>query len=316
MNLRTNTETYENFLGIDNINDHTKIIKRVKGVPFIHLLQATNVDIHADSHISRCAGYSLKLSGAYKSVWADDDICLGILNSNLYQIYPDFSASLLLRNVGANPMAYSTIPGAPYPITYFTNSSVIGKVVNGVASLLAPTTSSDNAQFKLPLPSGNMLGYFKGSLCVISDRVIYVSDIINREMFDRRYGYRQLASTITMFQPVYDGIWVSDSENVYFMKHTGTPENLATPMFDSIKVYNKPTVPGTPQLLFDKTFPSGAKSSHAVIWVSDKTICIGGNNGHFETINSDIYALPTSLTGTSIYRESGDLKQYITVVKE
>ena len=227
-------ETYSGFLGIDNINDHTQIIKRPttsfgnRGMPQVRLLQANNIDIHNDYHLSRCDGYSLVLSGVYTNVWSNNDICLAVNSKNLVQIHPDFSTTLLLANIGSNDIDYETVNDW----VYFTNSTIIGKIKNGSITLLPST----NKEFKSVLPSGNIIRYFQGSIYVVNGNVIYISDVINKDIFDRRWGFYQIGTDITMFESVNDGFYVSDLEKVYFMKRTGSLEEVAAiPKFDLIE---------------------------------------------------------------------------------
>ena len=306
-------ETYSGFLGIDNINDHTQIIKRPttsfgnRGMPQVRLLQANNIDIHNDYHLSRCDGYSLVLSGAYTNVWSNNDICLAVNSKNLVQIHPDFSTTLLLANIGSNDIDYETVNDW----VYFTNSTIIGKIKNGSITLLPST----NKEFKSVLPSGNIIRYFQGSIYVVNGNVIYISDVINKDIYDRRWGFYQIGTDITMFESVNDGFYVSDLEKVYFMKRTGSLEEVAAiPKFDLIEIFNFPVTKGTAKKVYNITL-NDKKYEQAIIWVSKNYLCVGGDNGVFEVIKEDIYSVPTGRIGTSMYRKSGDLRQYITIIK-
>lgn len=318
MQPTTKTENYDNLLGIDNRSDTTQVIKRPRttfgrpGAAQVRMLQAENVDLHADSHISRCDGYDLVLAGTYTSVWSNDKICLAINSGNLIKINTDFSTSVLLRNIGNNDVSYETVYDGAAMSVYFTNGTIIGKVKNDVASLL-PTTARE---FKAVLPAGNLLRYFQGSLYVVNGKAVYISDVLNREIYDRRWGFKLFETNITMFETVQDGIYIADSNNVYFMKRTGsTAEVAAAPIFSLVKVYDKPVVPGTPCKVFTVKTPADKKYEQAIIWVSGTTLCIGGDGGAFETIREEVYTVPQGRIGTSVFRKSGDLNQYLTIIK-
>lgn len=316
--MAAKTEIYENFLGIDNRNDTAQIIKRPRttfggrSAAQIRMIQAENVDLHADNYYSRCDGYSLSLAGDYKSVWSNDKICLGINAGDLVKINPSFLTSLLMSGVGSYDMAYETVNDGSESVVYFTNGDIIGKVRKDVASSLPATTK----EFKAPLPAGNHIRYFQGGLYVVKDKILYISDVLNREIYDRRWGFKLFETTITMFETVKDGFYVSDFENVYFMKRTGsTQEVIAAPIYTIDKVFDKPTVPGTAQKAYNIVSPAKKRFDQAVIWVSGNTLCVGGDDGAFETIREDVYAVPSGRVGTSIFRKSGDLNQYITVIR-
>jgi hypothetical protein len=166
------------------------------------------------------------------------------------------------------------------------------------------------------MPAGNMMAYFQGSLYVVKGNAVYISDVINPRIYDQRWGFKLFDSDITMFMPIKNGIYVSDSNYCYFMERTGsTNEVIAAPIFTLTKLYDKPAMSGTVQKIYDVTSPSGKKFDQAIIWVADDTFCFGGDNGSFETIHSDIYSVPTGRIGTSMIRKNGDLNQYLTIIK-
>lgn len=312
----TKKENYNTFLGIDNIGDSTQIIKRPsttfggRGTPQVRMLQAENVDIHADSHISRCDGYSLALSGVYTSAWSNDKICLAINAGDLIKVHPDFSTTVLMSGIGNYDVAYETVYDGSAMNVYFTNGNIIGKVKNDVASVLPVTTK----EFKSVLPAGNLLRYFQGSLYVVKDKIIYISDVLNKEIYDRRWGFKLFETEILMFESVKDGIYISDSNNVYFMKRVGSTEDIiAAPIFTLIRVYDTPVISGTPCKVYNVT--TDKKYEQAIVWVSGNTLCIGGDGGSFETIRDNVYSVNKGRIGTSMFRKSGDLNQYLTIIK-
>jgi hypothetical protein len=310
-----NKEIYELFRGIDNVNDTTKIVSRhfIKrlSVAEVRLLQGENVDVHSDFHLSRCGGYTLSLAGSFSSVWSNDKICLAYNNGQLIQIHPDLSTTALMA-VGEGEMSYETVSDGLYDIVYFTNGVIIGKLRNGVASILPATTN----QFKSVLPAGNIIRFFQGSLYVVKGSVMFISDVLNKEIYDVRWGFKIFESEITMLESVRDGFFISDKDNVYFMERKGsTAEVVAQPLYNLKKIYTKGAVKGTAQRVTNVTVPSEKKVDFGVLWVSGNTLCLGGDGGFFEEIRSDIYAVPSSRIGTSMIRKSGDLNQYITIVR-
>jgi len=316
MDAKFKTEIYDRFLGIDNVNDSTKIITRdtIKRVSIasVRLLQAENVDIHADYHLSRCTGYDLFKSGKYTSIWSNDEICLAINLGDLVRIYPSSDTEILVQGVGTDPMSYVQVKSGEDIIIYYTNGKVIGKIQDGVASSLSTPTK----EFKEKLPPGNIIRFFQGSLHIINGNTQYISDVLNRDVYDSRWGWKLYESSVTMFEPVREGIYVADAYDVYFMKRTGsTDQAAAQPIFKLDKIYNSPVIPGTPCKLFNVTSPEGKKHEEAIIWISGNTLCLGGDDGSIEEIRSDIYAVPSSVSGCSMFRTEGDLNQYIAIVK-
>ena len=308
-----NKIAYRKFTGINNVDDPVSLIDRSRGNMTIPLVVATNIDIHKDQHLSRCDGYTKVISGIYTSVWSNDFLILGINNGNLVQIKGDYTITILMSGVGDYKMVYETVYDDTGMRVYFTNGMIIGKIKNGVASLLGATTQ----EFKSVLPPGDMLKYFSGRLYLIKDKTIYVSDVLNREVYDRRWGFKQIETTITMFEGLTEGIYVSDSEGVFWMKKIDEmPEVAATSSFAFSLIDNTPAIPGTAIKLNNIISPSGARHRQAVLWTSKNGLCLGGDNGMYERVLDGVYNIPVHYQkGASVFRESGDLNQYISILK-
>lgn len=306
-----NKVAYRKFAGINNVDDSTTLIDRSRGM-IIPLIQAENVDLHKDGHLSRPHGYTKVISGDY-DVWANDSICLAVNNGNLVRINSDYTTTLLMSGIGDYAMAYETVYDDTGMRIYFTNGMIIGKIKNGVASLLGETTE----ELKSVLPPGNMLKYFFGRLYLIKGKIIYVSDILNKEIYDRRWGFKQFETTITMFEGLDDGVYVSDSEAVFYMKQIfEVPEDIApTSVFALTLVDDSPAIPGTAIKVKNIRSPSGALHKQAVIWKSDKSLCFGGDGGTFERGLEGVYNTSHFQRGTAVFRKDGDLNQYITILK-
>lgn len=59
------------------------------------LVVADNVDIDASGQLSRRAGRTLALAGAYHSLWSSDTLCLMVGDTQLLSVAPDYSVTVL-----------------------------------------------------------------------------------------------------------------------------------------------------------------------------------------------------------------------------
>ena len=95
------------------------------------LTQAVNVDIDDSGGVLTRQGYSQAISGQCHSLWAQDDICLCVINGELNLIQQDLKpvplgvTGLLL----GSPLSYARLNG----VVYWTNGTQTGAVQNGVA---------------------------------------------------------------------------------------------------------------------------------------------------------------------------------------
>jgi hypothetical protein len=314
MQFQRKNEAYAKFYGINNVSDTSQLVVRnanplgASKPPMARMQEAINVDLFDDGFFARRDGYSLELAGSYHSLWEyDSNFMLAVNNGNLVRINQDFSKVVLLENVGNNRMSYEKVLDS----VYFTNSFVIGKLVKGIASLL----NTVNRDFKATLPAGNIIRFFQGSIYVVRGNALFISDVLNHEIYDRRWGFKLFDSSLTMFEPVTDGFFVSDEQFVFFMKRTGSTDAVvAVPIFVLEKLYDA-AIPGTAVRVTDITTPGDKKYQHAVLWVSKTTFCVGGDGGHFETIQEEVYALPDSVIGTAMFRESEEVSQYVAILR-
>jgi hypothetical protein len=302
---------YDNFLGIDTFDEET----RLKVKAGMKLLKAKNVDIFSDGHISRKKGYAQISSTKYQSLWSNNSICLGIYGGDLVKLSDDLqSRTVLMPNVGENEMVYETVYDDRGMRVYFTNNQIIGKIQNNATSLLAPT----GREFKHSLPAGNILRYFDAMLFVVRGKTLYISDVVNKDIYDLRHGFKQFETEITMLQYVKDGLFISDSDFTYFMLRGPAGENApAAPHFILSVIDDHPATPGTDQKMSDVFSPvTQIMHKEAVFWRTERGLYLGGEGGMVEKITEGTYVMPPGNKGASLIKRTDNLNQYLTVIQQ
>jgi hypothetical protein len=306
---------YDNFLGIDTFDEET----RLKIKAGMKLLKAKNVDIFPDGHISRRKPRSQVSSTKYQSLWSNDIICLGIYGGNLVKLSDDLqSRTVLMPNVGESEMVYETVYDDRGMRVYFTNNQIIGKVRNNIATLLPPFQVVPGRESKKTLPAGNILRYFDTSLYVVRGKILYISDVINKDIYDLRYGFKQFETEITMLQYVKDGLFISDSDFTYFMLRGPAGENApAVPHFILSVIDDHPVTPGTDQKMSDVFSPvTQIMHKEAVFWRTERGLYLGGEGGMVEKITEGTYVMPPGIKGASLIKRTNNLNQYLTVIQQ
>jgi hypothetical protein len=167
---------------------------------------------------------------------------------------------------------------------YLTNKSYIGYYKNfSVTAVPAPTTN-----YKLPLPAGQRIEYYRGRLYVAKGNVIYIADALC-DHYDIRTGFRVFENDITMLRAVDNGIYVSDG-NTWFLQGAEPDE------FQRTKVSDSDAIPYTDSIISGLYVGSGIAGNMA-IWTSTYGICIGDNTGVVKNLTSDRYYMSSGTSG-------------------
>lgn len=128
--------TLKSFFGINNRKEADRINsgwtsndpRAQNESPTVELVQGINVDITDSNEIQTRSGTTLKLAGAYTSLWAGEGISLAVLSGTMYRIWDDFRTEALATGVGTD-VRYLQIDGR----VYWSDGLTTGVVDNGVA---------------------------------------------------------------------------------------------------------------------------------------------------------------------------------------
>lgn len=266
------------------------------------LWAATNFDIDREGFLSTRDGYALQASGDCHSLFAQDSICLMVMNGNLVQINPDLSLTIIRAGVGDNPMSYAFFQGK----VYYTNGSVIAYIDNGVSKNFTVPTYKNKM---LPIP-GNMIAVYHGCLCIVVGDIVYVSDPLHFNSFDVIDGFVKFPLDITMFGPVDGGVWVSTTEKVYFCTGDDFLDSGRT------SILTEPAIPGSMVYVDSRLF--GTRSEYRqigkmIVWMSASGMCWGSNDKLFGLITQRKYIPPVGSKGAALFKQ-GSINQYLCVL--
>jgi len=110
------------FKGLNNV-------LRPERTPKEYLKTADNVDIDKSGGIQKREGYTLIDSGSYHSVWADGNLCFAVKDGDLVQLDPQLNPTVVVPNVGLDPISYFRIENS----VYYSSRSVNGVLENGTS---------------------------------------------------------------------------------------------------------------------------------------------------------------------------------------
>jgi len=298
--------TYDKFAGLYNkdIFPDIKALEQITGRGSTYLSDAINVDINDEYKPYRRNGFTLKLSGSYRSIWSNNYIILAVNNNNLVKIIPGdtYTKTVLKANVGNYDMNYTEIGD----MIYLTNDVMIGYIQDNTFNDLPEPVYT----YKSKMPPGHIIDSYRGRLYVAINNLIIYSDPANYNHYDNRVdkSFFQFKNRLTMMTSVADGIWISDGDRIMFLN--GNSPNKMT--LNVIAGYG--AIYGTATKIKGK-FINGVFYDNAVMFRSNKGICIGSNGGKFINLTEDRIILDSANIGSGIAITEGEIKRYICITK-
>jgi hypothetical protein len=285
------------FSGINNVDSATRLFPVVIDHTYVYPLQeGLNVEIDDTFAISSRPGYDNVLAGTgIHSLWADGEYCFYVDGSILYRMDAAYTKTSI--RTGLQPdarMSYARVNDR----IYYTNGFQCGYVTGNTSTAFPDPTR----EFKVSLPAGQLIDYYRGLLLMAKDNILYVSDPLC-DYYDIRKGYRIFKSDITMIRSVDDGIYVSD-EKVYFLKGKSNDE------FIRDEVYPASAVPFTDVKINGK-YISDDISGNIAMWTGESGICLGDNNGKVVNLTEVRYKFTAHGRGAAFVREKSNERHYI-----
>jgi len=291
---------FSHFTGMNNVDKAFRlpIVGTRMGYSLTDMETLENVDIDNQFILTTRQGSDLKLAGTdIHSLWSDGETCLFVDYDTLYRLEIDYTSTSVLSGLlpGAR-MSY-----APWnDRIYLTNGSYIGYYKDSATALSDPSIT-----YKLPLPPGQRIAYYRGRLYVAKGSVLYISDALS-DHYDVRSGYRAFENDITMLIPVDNGLYVADGRT-WFVPGTEPEE------FQKMMVYDADVIPFTDKNINGENIGDGSVGKMA-IWVASDGICLGDNNGQVKNLTRVRYAMSTHGEGGAAVRKEDGLTHYITTL--
>lgn len=266
--------------GLNTVTDPTRInFDPETGISDLGV--AVNVTVDQTGWISRREGYTKVGDLNTHSLYSDGTMCIFVADSVLYRLMPNYSVVVLTTLQSNAKMAYAWVNFD----FYYTNGTDLGIVTSfGVHEAweanpyVGPTT---NKVFDGPR-SGNHLACFAGRVFVSEEEVLWWSEPYAYSYFDRTRSHILFPSKVTMIVPVDAGIFISDTEQTYFLQGTD-PKDF------SLKVVSPyPAVEWSNA--YDKvaTWEIGLENLDpglCAMWASLEGACLGTSAGVFMNLN-------------------------------
>jgi hypothetical protein len=261
------------------------------------MLLIENLDIDNSMTLSTRPGSDLEISGTdVHSLWSDGNITAFYVDSPvLYKLNVGYSATSL-GTVGTGRMSYAKWNDR----IYLTNNVGIWYCKDSLTAL------STDVTYKLPMPPGKFIAYYKARLYVAKGKVLYISDALC-DHYDIRTGFRVFSNDITMLIAVDKGLYVSDGET-WFVSGAEPDE------FHRNKVLDVDAIPYTAALVNGEYVGDGVQGNHA-LWVSADGICLGNSDGAVKNLTRSRYAMTDYGIGGAAIRKVNETVHYIATLE-
>jgi hypothetical protein len=291
---------FDRFSGMNNVEKSFRLpeTKDTNYKKMSDMSEIENLDIDNSMALASRAGSILKLAGTtVHSLWSDEDAqCFYVNGSSLYRLTKAYT-SVNLGEVGTDRMSYALWNNR----VYLTNGSYIGYLREYTLTAL----TDPGITYKLPLPAGKFIAYYRSRLYVAKRNVLYISDSLS-DHYDIRTGYRAFTNNITMLLAVDKGLYVADGET-WFISGTEPDE------FHRENVSDVDAIPYTAVVIDGKNVGDGL-SGNLAMWVSRKGICFGDNDGRVKNLTSSRYAMSPHGMGGAVVRNVSETVHYITTL--
>lgn len=281
----------QQFTGVDNLNPEFN-------VPLNGMLEGENIYIDDEQRVKGRDGYVLQSAGNFHSIWNNTarDVTLVVQDDKIQSVRSGFALIDLVSGLtGTGKMSYVE---ASTDTVIYSNGVEIGQLVDQVDT---PFVVPSESYKRTPVP-GHLLAFLNARLYMASTGVLWFTDAYTYNV-DRRIGFFQFKSYITLLHAVDDGLYVSDSERTYFVKNDPPSK---------IEVHPYPAIPYNSQVTHSERFSiEGLPTGKVVMWASEKGLVVGGNGGIVFNVTHTHYAMPAAGRGGGLISEENGNYQFV-----
>lgn len=268
------------------------------------LSACVNIDIDDTGRISRRKGSTAtSRTESWHSLFSCGSYALGVSGNALAVLEPNM-ARTNIRNVtpGAR-MSFVRDTDGTQDVIYYANGYEQGKVIN---KLSYAWTANDyvGATSRKELynpPIGHFLEIRNGRMFIAEDSTLWYSEPGSLSQFRLAANYFGYPSRLRMVQAVDGGLWISDSENVYFLSGSISPALQEMPI--QIKKCDCPVIEGTNVEASASRIGIEGLSGIVTIFTTTKGVCVGSVDGTLIPITEHKVDIPSGLTGSAVYRD-------------
>jgi len=267
------------------------------------LAACKNISIDDTGRISRRAGYAVTdRTEAWHSLFSAGAFALGVTGNALAVIAADMSKTNLRNVTTGAKMSYVRNTDGAQDIIFYMNGYEKGRLINKVSyswpvgTYVGPETRKSFYE----APIGHLLCIRNLRMFIAEDKILWYSEPGNLSSYRLSANYFGFPSRLRMVQAVKTGLWISDSESLYFLQGEIIPSRLEMPT--QTLVANYPAIEGTAVKIDGSRIGEGIPGA-VIVFTTSEGVCIGDGNGNLINISERKIDLPLALSGASLYRD-------------
>ena len=309
--MQTKMISYQECLGIQN-RKRTEDLKQPVSYPkdlSYEVRIANNWDIDNAYMPNTRAGYSLVGALGISNIWSTKDklqmFC--VINNNLCKRRIDGTFKILMSGV-QTPVCFQEVND----MIFFTDERIIGYIQEGVAQLVPNTTQL----FRISLPAGQCMEYFRGRVYVGSGKTLWFSDAFRYFRLDGRRNFKQFPDEIDIIATAQgSGLYVVAGNITYFL------EGQNPHKFELRSVAGYGAYRGTRKEILRSKIGEATQveDDHNVpIWTGHEGIVAGMPGGNLKNLTIEKYIMPVGLSAASMVNSNVNgegFTQFITSIK-
>lgn len=244
-----------------------------------------------------------RTESTWKNLFGCGSYALGTKGNALCVIEADMSYTAL-RNIttGAN-MSFVRDTDGEQDIIYYMNSYEKGRVLNKVSytwPLITPVGVTTQKEFS-EAPVGHLLEIRNLRMFIAEDNILWYSEPSGYHAYRLGANYFGFPSRLKMVQAVSGGLWVSDSESIYFLGGSIAPTLQEMPVQRKLAGY--PAIENTAVKTLASRIGIDGLSGIVIVFTADEGICVGSEDGQLINLTEKKIDLPSGITGAGVYRD-------------
>lgn len=267
----------------------------------VDLAAAVNIDIDDTGRPSRRPGRTATVrTEPWKCLFSAGSFMVGITGNALCVIESDLSYTAI-RNVNASArMSYVRDTDGERDIVYYCNGHENGRIISKVSyTWPVGDLTSETKEFSAA-PIGHLLEK-RNRMFIAQGNTLWYSAPNSCNLYRLGSDYIRFQSRILMVQAVDGGLWVSDSEAIYFLSGDIMPALNEMPRQSKRADY--PAQKNTEAKVPGSIIGVDGLSGIVVIFNTNKGVCVGTEDGRLINITERKVVLPSGLNGAGFYKD-------------
>ena len=293
--------------GINNKVDPSRL--RFDPKPgIVDLAAAVNIDVDDTGRPSRRRGRTATVRAeAWKNLFGCGSYGIGTKGNALCVIESDLSYTALRNITSYAKMSYVRDTDGEQDVVYYTNGHENGKIINKVSYAWSVGEKTSETKEFSAAPIGHLIEKRK-RMFIAQDNILWYSEPNSNDLYRLGTNHFRFINRMRMVQAVAGGLWVSDSDAIYFLGGEINPSNMEMPLQEKMADY--PVSRGTGVKVPGSKIGTEGLSGIVVMFTTDKGACIGTRDGQLINATERKIDLPSSLTGAGLYKDG----KYICVI--